>query len=367
MKYSLFNEIIQEATQNFWKQKHQIIRMLQTSGIIRRHRKIKSATVLYHAAYAKAVIVSSYEELARYMAQKYHVQMYPSAWKKWLDKIAPILLKLAEKQVQKALKASAGQKDFAIDTTRFPMDGAGEAARVHTVMQLDTGLPVQTKITDQHGAETAVWIQVMEEGLYLGDRAYGRSGSIAHVANAGGDFIFRISPNHIRLYSDKNCKKKIKITEYLAGEKVDMVCWCSCEKNAYRLRLVGKILPPEKQAEAEARVRRSSVRRCHQIQEQTLLYSKWVLVVTSLMEIPPEEILEKYKERWQIELFFKRGKSAIKFRKLPYSKEQYCTTEITLWLFIVKLCAVAVFQFLQTHSGNFSLYKLFCLAKDCFA
>lgn len=367
MKYSLFNEVLQEAMKDFWKQKRQIIRMLQKSGIIVRHRKIKSAAVLYHAAYAKAVRVSSYEELAQYMAREHNVQMYPSAWKKWLDKVAPKLLEFAERQILKAMGAVPDRKEFAIDATRFAMDGTGEIARVHTLMQLGTGLPIQTEVTDQHGAESAARIQVDKDALYIGDRAYGRSADIAHIAQNQGNYIFRISPNHIRLYSDEECRNKIKISDYLTGDRIEMICWCSWKKKTYKLRLLGKLLPTEKQGEAEARARRAAGRKGYQIQPHTVLYAKWILLVTSLIDRPAEEILKKYKERWQIELFFKRGKSALKFRKLPYSTERYRVTEITLWLFVVKLCSVAVFRFLQTHTGDFSLYMLFSLAKCCFA
>ncbi len=367
MKYSLFNEKLQDAMKDFWKQKRQIIRMLQSSGIIERHRKIRNASVLYHAAYAKAVRGSSYEELAQYMARKHNVQMYPSAWKKWLDKVAPKLLEFAERQIRKTMEAISDRKEFAMDATRFTMDGTGEVARVHTLMQLNTGLPAQTKVTDQHGAESAAWIEVVKKALYLGDRAYGRSRSIAHIADHQGEFLFRISPSQIRLYSEETCRNKLILADYLVDEAVDIICWCSYKKKAYKLRLVGKLLPPEKQKEAEQRARRASSRRGNQLQERTVLYSKWVLLVTSVMDVHREEILEKYKERWQIELFFKRGKSALKFRKLPYSTEQYRVTEITLWLFVVKLCSLAVFRFLVRYPGDFSLYKLFCLARDCFA
>ncbi len=301
------------------------------------------------------------------MARKHNVQMYPSAWKKWLDKVAPKLLEYAERQVQKAMSQTSCKQEFAMDATRFTMDGTGEVARIHTLMQLGTGLPVRTEVTDQHGAESATRIQVTKQALYLGDRAYGRASSISHIADSDGEFIFRISPSQIRIYSDEKCKNKIRISDYLTCDTVDRICWCSYKKKSYQVRLVGKLLPPEKQSETEIRVRRDSSRRGHQIQPSTVLYSKWVLLVTSLMDVSGEYILEKYKERWQIELFFKRGKSALKFRKLPYSNTEYHALEITLWLFVVKMCSVAVFRFLQTHSGNFSLYKLFCLAKDCFA
>lgn len=370
MKYSLFNNHLQEAIASFLRDKKKILRWLRNQDLIQRRRKIQNTAILYHAALAKIVDGRSYEDLAKYMAARHNIQMCPSAWQKWLDKVAPKLLEYAQTQVRKALKDAPDSKEFAIDATRLTMEGTGEVVRIHTVMQLETALPAQTEATDQHGAESAARAQVQEGCLYLCDRAYGRATSIAHFAENKADYICRISPSQFCVYSDKECGNKVQLSEYLKEENLDMVCWCRVKKKGgqkvYKVRLVGKRLPEEEQAETEARVRRNSSRRGNEIQPQTILYSKWVLLVTSLMDTAAEKILEKYKERWQIELLFKRGKSVLKFRKLRSCGEKYRTTEVTLWLFVIKLFSVAIFRSLQTISGEYSLYKLFNLAKDCF-
>ncbi len=367
MKYSLFNKHLQEAIAFFKGEKEKIIRWVRDQKIIQRCRKLKDPAILYHAVCLKIVNNLSYEKLAEEMTRVYNVQMYPNAWVKWLRKVAEKFLAYANLQVRKALKGSSEHREFAVDATRLPMNGTGEVARIHTVMQTKTGLAVQTEVTDQHGAESATRVQVQKDALYLCDRAYGRSSSIAHFAKHGGKFVVRISPSQIRLYSDENCKNKIQVSEYLTDDKIDLICWCRYKKETYKLRLVGRVLPEEKQLDSESRARRDSARRGHAIKPETILYSRWLLLGTSQMEAEAEEILEKYKERWQIEMFFKRGKSVLKFRKLPYSGEKYRATEITLWLFVVKMCSVAVFRFLQTNCQDFSPYKLFSLAKDCLA
>jgi len=54
------------------------------------------------------------------------------------------------------------------------------------------------------------------------------------------------------------------------------------------------------------------------ISDEAKVFNEYIVVVTNLNEdIPAEEILEAYRLRWQVEIYFKRLKSILDFGELP--------------------------------------------------
>ena len=67
--------------------------------------------------------------------------------------------------------------------------------------------------------------------------------------------------------------------------------------------------------------------------------NEFIVVATSLsLDICANDILELYRYRWQIELFFKRAKSLLQLGNLPNKKEE----NILAWLDGKMLCAILV-------------------------
>ena len=63
--------------------------------------------------------------------------------------------------------------------------------------------------------------------------------------------------------------------------------------------------------------------------EKTKLFQEYIVVATSLSKnIHAEEVLELYRYRWQVELYFKRLKSILAYGELPKKKEE----SIFAWL-----------------------------------
>lgn len=57
--------------------------------------------------------------------------------------------------------------------------------------------------------------------------------------------------------------------------------------------------------------------------EKTKLFNEYIVVVTSLKsDVKAEKVLELYRYRWQVELYFKRLKSILDYGELPKKKEE---------------------------------------------
>jgi transposase len=59
----------------------------------------------------------------------------------------------------------------------------------------------------------------------------------------------------------------------------------------------------------------------HELSEAQTAYNRYVIIVTSISDAAPELILDLYRQRWQIELAFKRLKSLFKYHEIPVHVE----------------------------------------------
>jgi hypothetical protein len=56
--------------------------------------------------------------------------------------------------------------------------------------------------------------------------------------------------------------------------------------------------------------------------EAQIAYNRYVIIVTSIRDVPAELIPELYRQRWQIEMAFKRLKSLFGYNEIPVHVEQ---------------------------------------------
>ena len=79
---------------------------------------------------------------------------------------------------------------------------------------------------------------------------------------------------------------------------------------ARALRLVIQPLPPEEAERQRARRRRKANKKSQKIDPRTLLAAGFVMLITSLPDTTsPGQVLARYRDRWQVEIGFKRMKT----------------------------------------------------------
>jgi transposase len=77
-------------------------------------------------------------------------------------------------------------------------------------------------------------------------------------------------------------------------------------------------------------------------------YNRYVIIVTSISDAAPELILDLYRQRWQIELAFKRLKSLFKYHEIPVHVEASALAWFYGKLLLAALCETWV------NKGRFS-------------
>jgi IS4 transposase len=193
---------------------------------------------------------------------------------------------------------------------------------LHTVHDIGAQRFRTTEVTDRSVAER-LDVGIIETGeIRLGDRVYGRYRDLAAVTAAGADYVVRLSANALKL-------------ETLEGKRLDRAALCrraereGVQEVAVRIadndggpplaaRVIVVPLPPEKAEAARRQMRRKARKAGYTPSADALVTAGYVMLITSLpaADWPAERVLDLYRQRWQVELAFKRLKSLLDLERL---------------------------------------------------
>lgn len=164
-------------------------------------------------------------------------------------------------------------------------------------------------LTRGDGGERVDRTEIEPGQTVIQDRGYARVRDFAAVLAAQADFITRIGWNALR-FTDAH------------GHRVDPLALLSSDVAAVEysvhvkgltpaVRLVIKPIPPEIIAGQHRRVARRASKGGHVLDPRTLRAAGYMMLVTSLPadRHSPEQVMEMYRNRWRIELGFRRLKA----------------------------------------------------------
>lgn len=176
----------------------------------------------------------------------------------------------------------------------------------------------QYKISSQKTGESLTNFDVTRGDLWICDRAYGTKTSMEHCLKHGGNFVFRIRKGAFDIYSSKRKKMDLitKLKRLKDGEYLDWTCYfINTENKLVQIRICAMKKP-------------KNVRTLDNLDDDTGFMNNYIVVVTSITKkgASSAEILEAYRIRWQVELYFKRLKSLLSFGDIPNKTEQHIET-----------------------------------------
>ena len=360
MNYTTKRAEFQEAIEKINNFRAKILPRLQKTGLIKRKKVVKDYETLLHAAILMGKGLS-YCQLSLKMMSK-GVVMSPVAWDKQMRKVIPALLFILEEILWE--KQSVSKGIHLVDATEFAVEGKkGYCARAHISYRLGQRTVSEYLITDWHTPERMQnFKNIQPGGLYIADRAYGRVSQIAYMNEKKADYLFRITPHNISLFEDKECKKKIDFTKWLKYDNQDAKCYALYLGKVIPIRIIASRIPEDQLAAAEKRRRRKASKNQRRLSPSTILFSQWMILATSL-DVPARELTELYRQRWQIEILFKRGKSVFSFRRLRRCSPDYLFLHVSAWLFLVILASFCLFA--SSWSGSpFNFFEIF---DNCFS
>ena len=344
-------------------------------GVIKRQRGIKTAKDLmllnlFHLVNGCSLMEIS--EIGRLLnIGKFSDVAYMNKFEKCEDWFAWICEQFSHNIVAEHRKPEYldNYRPIAFDATTVVEKGrSGRIYRLHYGIDIFNMSTVSYKITTVETGETLLNFSLQTGDLAIGDRAYGTLNSIDHCIKNGADFLLRLRTNWCKLYDHNGEEISITSTfQHLEAEE------CG-EFQAFARTKKGKMLPvricARRKSDADYKQtlkkleRRESKKRC-KTKDETKEFNKYIVVATSLpSNVASSDVLETYRYRWQVEIYFKRLKSIMDFGELPKKRE----TSSLAWITGKLMVALLVEFFLSsspsdTKKNNRSIWREMKLIK----
>jgi hypothetical protein len=208
--------------------------------------------------------------------------------------------------------------------------------RIHLGFDLGSMTINQVKLTDFRGGETLKRFKFSQGDVVVADRGYSHRGELASVIRQGSDFIIRLNCATVPMTDESG--RRFELLDALRGipeaavAEFDLKVKPDPKKSvpALPVRVVAVRKSEAAADDARKKTLRSAVRRQRSVDPRALELAAYILVITSIDSetLPPEDVLEIYRFRWQIELAFKRLKSLLDLDGLPAKDPSLASTFI---------------------------------------
>lgn len=238
---------------------------------------------------------------------------------------------LAELGVGAETVPIAGRRVRLVDATVVKEPGpTGSLWRLHYSLLLPSLECDYLELTPSHGAgngERLDRFPVRPGELILADRAYIHPGAVSWAASREVDVLLRYNSGALSL-KDSRGRAFPLLTRLEHWSRTRHRADWTVAVDTPQGRIEGRLCVLRK-SEHEAqrsqrKLRRRAQRNQMQLKDSTLEYARYVMVWTSLprQQATAEQVLELYRQRWQIELVFKRLKSLAQLGHLPKHDER---------------------------------------------
>jgi hypothetical protein len=216
-----------------------------------------------------------------------------------------------------------------LDATTIPRPGATQPDwRLHLGLNLQTGLIDHLSATGDNIGERLADFPVDAGDVVIADRGYATRAGIHALQARDAWVLVRMNWQNLPLqHPDGAAFDLLATLETLAPGTQGSWDVSTAPTNtltAVRGRLVVQALPEAVAADARRRVRKAAKGKTPSA--ATLMAAGFVLVFTTVPAelLSPAEILALYRMRWQVEITFKRSKSALELAAIRAKTDQLC-------------------------------------------
>jgi hypothetical protein len=247
-----------------------------------------------------------------------------------------------------------GRKVYLVDASDEPVHGSDKADyRLHYAIGLfDLGMKEMALTATGQGEKAGNFRSFGEQDLMIGDRAYCSKQGIAYLLGRGSGFLFRFGTKRFHVYNQQG--RRVNVLGYFKGlqpgESGEKTLWYEYEGEYKPLRFCAVRKTKEAEERGLEALRKTRMRKYgdKELSEAQRAYNRYVIVVTSITDAAPEMILDLYRQRWQIEMAFKRLKSLFKYHEIPVHVEPSARAWFYGKLLLAALCETWV------NRGRFS-------------
>jgi hypothetical protein len=329
--------------------------LAKSSGAVERWRNVKSGEELLRVILAYSMENLSLRSTAAWSSHT-DLELKDTSVLHRLRRASPLLERVLAHVLMQRLKAEAAPgPEFRInDATVLTIPGSeGTDWRLHVVYNPAQCRLLRVEITDHQGGERLDRDRPQPGDVVCGDRGLARAGGIHAVSEAGAYVLLRMHWQNIRLHGAQGQALDINaiLKRVDAGNTGTIVYVPLSGKVSVRARLLIRPLPTEAAHRNRQRLRRNAAKKGRTPSAMALRLAGYFCILTTLPEAIASDdvVLELYRVRWQIELFFKRCKGLLHFDQLrafdPDLVRTYC---------LAKLLEMALIQCLHEEAISLS-------------
>ena len=341
---------------SFLPQKEELDHTARQWGAIERVRAVDCASTLIRLALVYGFCGYSLRQTAAWAQTAEVASLSDVALLKRFRK-APSWLGhlLGTKLAERVTPLEVGQSRLRlVDATTVSAPGSrGTDWRVHLDFDLARLAISEIQLTQASGGESLLRYEFEPGEIVVADRGYAHRSGLAHVVAAGADFLVRLNWATVPLrkrdgqpFELVGALRELPEDQAMAFD-LETVPYPKEEIPALPVRLVA-LRKSEKAAEHDRKqILQDAAKKRQSVQPQTLELASYMLLLTSTREdqLSPEQVLETYRFRWQIELVFKRLKSLLRLDDLPARDPELARTA----LFAKLLGALLLEQLTQAY------------------
>jgi len=334
--------------------------LARTTGALKRARQVRGADELLRLAFLYAASGLSLQQATARARAAGLAELSAVALMKRMRTAGPWLQALVEGVFAQgggmpALDGALAQRRLrVVDATHVRVSGStGTDWRLHYVLCLPTLACDFAEVTDARGGETYLRVPVQGGDVILGDRGYCHREGVAHVVEAGGDAVVRLNSSSFPLRDTAAQPLGLLATlRSLQGhEPGDWPVKFEANGREYAARLCAVRKSASAVQRSKERLLKAARKKGAAVKPETLELAEYVFVLATpgLDDLPPAQVLELYRARWQVELAFKRLKSLFDVGSAPNRDPE----AVRSWIY-AKVLAVLLMERLGEESRLFS-------------
>jgi hypothetical protein len=207
-----------------------------------------------------------------------------------------------------------GKRVRLVDASVVCEPGAtGSTWLLHYMIDLSTLACEQVQVTLPKEGETLTRFAVRPGDVLMADRGLAHRRGIRHVVKHKGDVIVRMNLVSVPLEDATGRALELLplLRELAIGEAQAWPAVLREQGDTIAVRVCALKKSAEQTRTAQDKLRRIASKKGKTLLPETLEAAGYVIVLTTLPDVPAQTILELYRYRWQIELAFKRLKSLL--------------------------------------------------------
>lgn len=232
--------------------------------------------------------------------------------------------------------------------------------RLHFALDIVRMHAALYNITSNNVGEHLRNFDFSSDDLVLADRGYSNVTGMEYCFKKGCQYIVRMRKNGFNLYDSEGNKLNLLSLMKSKGSGEVKAFVHKDENRKTLLSIPVRVCFKKKPKEALDYTRKKLKEKEHTNQmkfsKEAHQFNEYVVLVTSLDDsVSAEEVLELYKYRWQVELYFKRLKSILDYGEIPKKSEKsifsWLNGKLMIALLIETMLGKAKFP-PYTHDGE---------------